>query len=202
MKTSGFITAGGRSSRMGRDKAWLEIDGHSMIEMVIAALRPVTTDLAIIANAPDYSRLGLPVFSDENKGIGPLEAIRTALANSRTRQIALAGCDLPFVTSDLFLFLMSQLADYQAVVPIGGDMRIEPLCAIYSIEALGCVTALIESGQRKVSRLFEHIPTRFIAFDDIRHLPGSNLFFENVNTPEEYARALKIRGERGRFSIL
>ena len=64
---------------MGRDKAWLEIDGLSMIERVIAALAPVTTSVAIIANSDDYNRLGLPVFGDTNKGIGPLEAIRVAL---------------------------------------------------------------------------------------------------------------------------
>src|SRR5437867_2326627 len=82
-----FITAGGKSTRMGEDKAWLRLGGRSMIERVIGALKPITNNLAIIANDAEYRVLGLPVFSDEHFGIGPLEAIRTALANAQTRWI-------------------------------------------------------------------------------------------------------------------
>ena len=88
-----------------------------MIEKVIAALAPVTSALAIIANNPEYARLGLPVFADKQTGIGPLEAIRTALANSATSRIVLVGCDLPFVSEDLFRFLLKIPGDHQAVVP-------------------------------------------------------------------------------------
>src|SRR5215218_4240799 len=102
MNVEGFITAGGLSSRMGSDKALLEIRGRAMIEHVIAALRPVTTGVAIIANDPSYARLGLPVFRDSRAGLGPLEAIRTGLSNARAPRIVLAACDLPFVTSELF----------------------------------------------------------------------------------------------------
>src|SRR5215208_1641040 len=73
MNEEGFVTAGGLSSRMRSDKALLEIGGRAMIEHIIAALQPVTTRVAIIANNPDYKRLGLPVFADSNRGIGPLE---------------------------------------------------------------------------------------------------------------------------------
>lgn len=175
---------------MGRDKAWLELGGLSMIERVIDALAPVTTSLAIIANSDDYNRLGLPVFRDTNKGIGPLEAIRTSLANSATERVALVGCDLPFVTVELFSFLLDNSGDYQAVVPLGNDNRLEPLCAIYSTGALQAVVDLIDSGERKVSRLFDRISTRLIAFQEISYLPRSELFFENINTPEQYSRAL------------
>jgi molybdenum cofactor guanylyltransferase len=190
INATGFITAGGRSSRMGTDKAWLELGGRAMIEQVIAALAPVTSGLAIIANNPEYARLGLPVFADEQTGIGPLEAIRTALANSATSRIVLVGCDLPFVSEDLFRFLLNIPGDHQAVVPVGADGRLEPLCAIYSSETLPVVTNLIARGERKISLLFDPISTRFVAFDELRHLKGAQLFFENINTPQDYARAL------------
>jgi molybdopterin-guanine dinucleotide biosynthesis protein A len=197
MHVSGFITAGGRSSRMGLDKAWLSIGGRTMIERVIAALKPVTASLAIIANKEEYEALGLPVFRDTCAGIGPLEAIRTALANSPTRHALLAGCDLPFVTSELFSFLIRLAGDYHegayhSVVPIGADGRLEPLCAVYTIDSLPRVIELIESGERKIARLFDHIPTRFVEFYELNHLKGSSLFFENINTPEEFSRAIKL----------
>lgn len=193
----GFITAGGKNTRMGTDKAWLDLGGQPMIKHIIAALQPVTSGLAIIANNPDYARLGLPVFADEQAGVGPLEAIRTALANTLKSRVVLIGCDLPFVTSNLFKFLLKIPGNYDAVVPLGADGRLEPLCAIYSKEAEQVVRELITSGERKVSRLFDQVPTRFVDFDEVRHLAGSHLFFENVNTPEDYSRALEtLTGSR------
>lgn len=186
----GFVAAGGRSSRMGSDKAWLEIGGRPMIEHVIAALASVTTSLAIIANSPEYGRLGFPVFADTHKNIGPLEAIRAALSNAVSRRIVMVGCDLPFVSSDLFKFLLSVPGVDQVVVPIGPDGKLEPMCSIYWRETLPAITELIKRGERKISLLFERVPTRFVSFDEIRHLKGSESFFENVNTPADYVRAL------------
>ena len=194
IRATGFITAGGRSSRMGVDKAWLELAGRAMIEHVIAALAPVSTHLAIIANSPDYERLGFPVYADSNKEIGPLEAVRTALSNTFTDRVMLVGCDLPFVTTDLFKLLLNIAGDHYATVPIGPDGKLEPLCAIYRAEALSVVTELINQGERKMSRLFDRVPTRFVPFDELRLLRGSDVFFENINTPEDYKRASEKMG--------
>jgi molybdopterin-guanine dinucleotide biosynthesis protein A len=189
---------------MGRDKAWLEIAGRPMIEHVIEALKPVTSSIAIIANHHDYERFGFPVFADTNPGVGPLEAIRTALANSPTPFVVLTGCDMPFVTSELFSVLLTianqpQTPDSRlltpdfpfAIVPLNVERKLEPLCALYSTKALEAVTSLIESGVRKVSALFEQVPTRRVSFDRLRHLPNAQFFFENINTPEEYECAVK-----------
>jgi molybdopterin-guanine dinucleotide biosynthesis protein A len=177
---------------MGRDKAWLVLDGRPMIEHVIGGLSPATDGVAVIANDPEYQRLGLPVFADTNSGVGPLEAIRTALANSQTERILLVGCDMPFVTPDLFASLLEIGEGHQAAAPIGPDGLLEPLCAVYSTGILDVVVALIQGGERKVSRLLETIDTRRIAFDEIRDLAGSEAFFLNVNTPEDYERATAL----------
>jgi molybdopterin-guanine dinucleotide biosynthesis protein A len=187
-----FVTAGGRSSRMGKDKAWLEIGGRSMIEHVIGELLSVTPLVSVIANTQEYNRLRLPVLSDVNPGIGPLEAIRTALTNSRANWIVLVACDLPFVTAELLKTLLDCTAGHQAVVPMSAEEIVEPLCAVYSTEALEPVTALIASGERKVSRLFDRVRTRMVPFDELRRLPGSERFFVNVNTLEDYARAIEL----------
>ena len=174
---------------MGTDKAWLELGGHAMIERVIAALAPVASPVAIIANDTRYARLGLQVFADFNTGVGPLEAIRTALANSRASRVVLVGCDLPFVTTELFSFLLNLEAADQAVVPLSRDGLLEPLCAVYPRVALAAVTELIASGERKVSRLFDRVPTRLVPFDEFSSLRGSALFFKNINTPDEFTAA-------------
>jgi molybdopterin-guanine dinucleotide biosynthesis protein A len=171
-----------------------------MIEYVIRALTPVTPTVAIIANSPEFARLGYRVYADTHAGVGPLEAIRTALSNSLTSRVALVGCDLPFVTPELFDLLLRLPGDQHATVPVGADKNLEPLCAIYRTEALPVVTGLMARGERKISLLFDRVPTRLVTFDELRHLPGSELFFENINTPEDYARAvatLKSSESRG-----
>src|SRR5262245_15826597 len=197
IEATGFITAGGKSSRMGEDKAWLELGGRAMIEHVIAALAPVTKKMAIIANTPAYQHLGFPVFADLNPGIGPLEAIRTALSNAQTRHVILVACDMPFVTPDLFKLMASIRGDHCATVPVGADEKLEPLCAIYCQNALSPATNLIREGERKVSLLFDRVSTRRVAFDELSHLNGAELFFENVNTQQDYELArnrLKVPG--------
>ena len=195
---STFITAGGPSSRMGTDKAWLEIDGRPMIEHVIAALVPLTNRLAIIANHTEYERLGYPVYRDTNVGIGPIEALRTALSNAPTPRVILVACDLPLVTTELFRFLLEASEEHYATVPVGPDGKLEPLCAVYHREALSAVNDLIEEGQRKIGLVFDRVPTRVIAFDELAHLSESDLFFENINSPEDYS---KIRSLNPRKSL-
>lgn len=199
IKATGFVTAGGRSSRMGSDKALLELCGRPMIEYVLDALRPVTTDLAIIANSDTYKKFGLPVFADTNLDVGPLEAIRTALVHSSSEWVILVGCDMPFVTAE-FLASLLQIANAKqpltsdlpfAVVPLNEDGKLEPLCAVYSTKALAAIHELIATGRRKVSDLFERIPCRFVPFSEVNNLQNAQFFFENVNTPQEFAAAVK-----------
>src|SRR5262245_32996927 len=189
----GFVTAGGRSSRMGRDKAWLELGGRPMIAHVLDALRPVVTDIAVIANRDEYGALGVQIVPDTNRGIGPIEAVRTSLAASRCDRVLLVGCDLPFVTSDLFSYLSNQAGRYQSVVPLDRDNMPEPLCAIYSRSSLPEVERMIEAGEFKISPLFERVDTLFVGFDELSGLRGADLFFENINTPDEYERALALK---------
>jgi molybdenum cofactor guanylyltransferase len=193
MEVMGFVTAGGRSSRMGLDKAWLELGGRAMISHVLDALRPVVTDIAVIANRDDYAVLGVPIVSDSNRGIGPIEAVRASLAASRFDRVIVVGCDLPFVTPELFRYLLSQAGRYQSVVPLDRDNIPEPLCAIYSRSSLPEVERMIKAGQFKISPLFKRIETLLVGFEELSGLRGSDLFFENINTPEEYRRALALK---------
>jgi molybdopterin-guanine dinucleotide biosynthesis protein A len=149
----------------------------------------VTGGVTIIANRPEYTRLNLPVVADTHFGIGPLEAIRTALANAQASYAVLVGCDLPFVTPQLFTHLLGVADDAQAVVPLDKAGRLEPLCAVYATAALPVVSELIAEGERKVSRLLDRLAMRTVAFAELERLDGANLFFENINSPEDYRRA-------------
>jgi molybdopterin-guanine dinucleotide biosynthesis protein A len=179
---------------MGCDKAWLDLGGRPLIEHVIAALAPAVAKLAIIANSDRYRRLGYPVYPDENTGVGPLEAIRVALTNCESEYAVLVGCDLPFVTTGLFETLFDLGQGFDAIVPDSSAGHLEPLCALYSVQALPSLTGMIRAGHRKTSDLLDHVRTRVVSFGEIEHLTGSALFFTNVNTPDDYDRALILTG--------
>jgi molybdopterin-guanine dinucleotide biosynthesis protein A len=196
-KVAGFVAAGGRSSRMGSDKAWLDLGGRPIIQWVIDAMRPVVSSLAVIANDPRYDELGLKVYRDTNLDVGPLEAIRTALANNSDHpRVLIVACDLPMVTSALFEFLLSLEDDDRAIVPVGPDSRLEPLCAVYPGNALHPVTELIAGERRMVRELFDAIPTRLVPFDEVRHLDGAEWFFANVNSPADLSRVMDLTQSR------
>ena len=184
---------------MGIDKAWLEIEGQPLIERTLASVRAVASTVAIIANTNGYGNLGVPVFADTHQGVGPLEAVRVALSNTQTKRVLLVACDLPFLTPELFSFLLS-IPSTSNVVPLSADNQLEPLCAIYCKDSLEVVKELIERGERKMAKLFEEVPTRFVEFNEIRELGGASLFFENINTPEDYERVL-LRFKPPRLAI-
>ncbi|HZS46296.1 MAG TPA: molybdenum cofactor guanylyltransferase [Blastocatellia bacterium] len=192
MGFSGFIQAGGRSSRMGTDKAWLRFGDQYTIELVIAALQPAVAQLAIVANSDRYKELGLPVYPDIISDYGPLGGIHTALSNSENDGVFIVSCDLPFVTSDFFRFLADHRDGYQIVVPLDQHERTQQMCALYSKSCLPIIETVISENERRPRMLFDRCRTKYVSWEEISHLTNSNHFFDNLNTPEDYKRALDL----------
>jgi molybdopterin-guanine dinucleotide biosynthesis protein A len=194
----GAIQAGGRSSRMGEDKAWLILDGRPMIERVLAAARPVADRLAIVINASSphpeaYQQLAarwdVMLLHDLYEHRGPLGGIHTALAHCAADEPALVlACDLPFLTAE-FLALLCQLhqtAASDVTVPLDQSNRVQPLAAIYAGSCREIIAEMISRHQLRVDQLYSRVATRQVAFNEIAHLPNAERFFVNINTPEEY----------------
>ncbi|MCA1636698.1 MAG: molybdenum cofactor guanylyltransferase [Acidobacteria bacterium] len=187
----GFILAGGASSRMGTDKARLRLDGRTFVELVADALRPLNGRVSVVSSRPDAKTFGLAVVPDMHESLGALGGLHAALRACEGRWAAVVSCDLPFVTGALMLRLASFLCDEtEAVAPLQDDGRAQPLCAVYARAAcLGVAEDLIRAGELRPRRLLRRVRTRWVSFDELSDLKGSELFFTNVNTPEDYARA-------------
>jgi len=192
MAYSAFIQAGGLSSRMRTDKAWLPFGLYYSIELVIRALEPVADEIAIVANNPEYQRLGLPVYPDVVKSYGPLGGIHSALLNARNDSVFIVACDLPFVSADLFRQLITFRQGYQIIVPTGEDGQTQQLCAIYTRNCLQQMVPLINEDVRTPRALFDRCSTRYVSWSDLSYLPNAQHFFDNLNTPEDYHRALMV----------
>lgn len=196
VKVSGFVLAGGKSARMGRDKAFLDLGGGSLIRRVIDVITSVTDDVAVIGDPVRFAGLNVPVFADVISGFGPLAGIHSALMHANHNHALIVGCDLPFVRESLLELLVSKLPCDGAVVPRNSHGQTEQLCSIYSRRLLPVVGQLISEGIHTPRALYERAGTVFVEWKQIAELAGSGDFFFNVNTEEEYQRAKEILASR------
>ncbi len=190
----GFILIGGKSSRMGADKAQLRLGRQSFVERIAAELSSISEVVRVVGGRDEG--VGWPTVADVHKEWGALGGLHAALAACRAEWAAIVACDLPFVTGELFVRLAGWRGSFEAVAPLQDDGRLQPLCALYRAGAcLGRADELIAAGERRPRRLLERVRARRVRFDELSDLRGAELFFSNVNTPSDYARARLAAGD-------
>ena len=175
---------------MGTDKSQLLIERQTFTERIANTLLKVTDSVTIVGRGLDAS--SLPTVPDIYPKWGALGGVHAALAASDREWAIVVACDLPFVTSELFLHLAELRLDHDAVVPVQPDDRPQPLAALYRVEPCRQrATELIEAGKRRPLDLLEAVKTRWVAFEEIRNLDQAERFFVNINTPEDYHEAIR-----------
>ena len=188
----GFLLAGGKSSRMGRNKALLVAGGVPLIQRVADALSAVAGRVTVIANLPeDYRFLGLPILGDAVRDAGPLGGIYTALCAAQSEACFVLACDLPLVRPALLRLLGQEALGADAAVPRTEDGD-HPLCAVYDRAGLAQAEAKISAGDYKVTRFLERIRTRWVGAETWSKADPEGLSFVNVNTPETYEKVKAI----------
>ncbi|HCA58251.1 MAG TPA: hypothetical protein DEP46_09735 [Blastocatellia bacterium] len=200
MNVSAYIIAGGEGKRLGVPKWGVELAGERMIARVAAALSVVASNgKATVVARNRIEVAGLRVITDSppagfDEAGGPLVGLYTALRDAQSEWIIAAACDLPFVSGELFKKLLSECSDdLDAVVPVQPDGTPQPLCAAYRVAAcLPAAKQAIAEGRLSMFALLDRVRTRFVPFEDLAGLPGSGLFFFNINTPEDLAKASEI----------
>jgi molybdopterin-guanine dinucleotide biosynthesis protein A len=183
---------------MGTDKARLSLGGLTFIERIAGALCVLAPEISVVSARPEKFNLSLPVVADIHRNCGALGGLHAALNACRTPWAAIVSCDLPFVTGELFARLGSfRNEETDAVAPLQTDGRPQPLCALYSpASCLERVERLLREGERRPRVLLRQVRTRWVAPSELIDLSGSELFFMNVNTPEDYRRARERAGEK------
>lgn len=190
----GFILTGGKSSRMGTDKARLLLGTESFTEKIASALAAVAWRVRFVGAQMIGRDAGLFV-ADVHREWGALGGLHAALDACASEWAAVVACDLPFVTGELFVRLAGLRENFAAVVPVQADERVQPLCALYRKEpCLRRTEELITAGERRPRALLDSLSTRRVGFSELADLPGAELFFTNVNTPEDYAQAKRASG--------
>ena len=174
---------------MGSDKAFLELDGRSLLARALDLLRAVTNETYIVGARETFADFA-PVVEDVYPGRGPLGGIHAALSATRTELNLVLAVDTPFLTADLLRFLARQAEDSQALVTVpraGG--RFHPLCAVYRRGFRDAAERALEAGRNKVDALFAGAEVRIIEEVELARLAFSAQMFDNLNSPAEFEDA-------------
>jgi molybdenum cofactor guanylyltransferase len=189
-QVGGFVLAGGKSSRMGRDKALLEISGVSLLARAASLLQSVTGEPKIVGSPSIYSSLGLPLVADDWPGCGPLGGIATVLCASDCAWNLIIACDLPYLTKAWLDFLIERAlkSKADAVVPMN-ERGPEPLCAMYHKNAEHRIRAAVEGGVRRVTDGLASLRVEYVEPLEWKAFASEGLLFKNVNSPADYEEA-------------
>jgi len=193
---TGVVLAGGRSSRYGKNKALVKIEGVSLIERALHTLGSIFDHVVIITNTPEeYAYLQVPMFQDIIKGLGPLGGIYTGLKSIPDPAGFFVACDMPFLNPFLIRHMVAIRDEFDVVVPrISG--WVEALHGLYAKRCEGSIERLIHSGTYQIFQFFSAVSVRFVDEDEVRRWDPDLRSFLNINTPEELRR-LKQDGSGG-----
>lgn len=187
---TGFVLAGGASSRMGTRKEHLIIQGETLMERQLRLLRRVCRTVAIIGSSMGPIRVDAPVIEDLIPSCGPLGGLYTALCFTRTEFNLILGCDLPRLNSRFLEFLCHQAALSRSAltVPMSGRRKFEPLCAVYRRDLRRMIGSRLREGKNKTSGFYRQAVPNPITVPELVTAGFRVSVFDNMNTWDDYRR--------------
>jgi molybdopterin-guanine dinucleotide biosynthesis protein A len=192
LTVSGIVLAGGQSSRLGTDKSFVNVNGQSLIEQIVAKLARLSDDVIIVTNSPEkYDRLEAKLVGDIYPGKGALGGIYSGLRAAANAYSLVVACDMPFLDLNLLRYMILLACGHDVVIPrIGG--LLEPLHAIYSQSCLEPIDRLLARGGLKIIDFFSEVRVRYVEEDEVDIFDPQRLSFFNVNTPNDLEEVKKL----------
>lgn len=182
---SAGILAGGKSTRMGQNKALLQLNDCRFIDRISKELSCFSQVLLSAAQKGVYEDIGLPVVYDEHKDIGPMEGIYQILKHASTEYVFICGADMPFLKKELVCYMAEHLSsDFDCYCLVDED-HVHPLCAIYSKRMLPVIEELIEKGQYRLLNILNRVRTKYISLE---YTCFDKKVVRNINTRDEYRK--------------
>jgi len=194
-----IILAGGKSSRLGRNKALQVIEGKGLIQWVVDRLAILSTEI-IIATAhgepiPCPSALEIRTVADIYPEKGPLVGIYSGLIASSSSRAIVVGCDTPFLSVSLLEYMTQLCSTFGVVVPRIKN-KLEPLCAVYSKNCSSPIQVLLEQNELRIDKLFSMVKVKYVEEDEINRFDPEHLSFFNINSQADLERARKLAAEK------
>ncbi len=203
MKITAIVLAGGKSLRLGRNKALEPFLDKSLIEHVVDRLRPLADQLLIVKS----SEQGLPSLDktealiDVFPGKGPLSGIYTGLLAARYSHSIVVGCDMPFINTGLFHFMAELAPEFDAVVPRLSQAKVEPLHAVYAKSCLEKMKIHLEKNQLAVQGLLDELHLRHVEREECLRLDLGLMSFLNINNQADLDLALALANKSNEINL-
>ena len=185
-----FVLAGGRSTRMGADKALLQWGNETLLHRALNLAGAVAEEVRIVGDATKFGGFTSAVVEDVYRDRGPLGGIHAALSSTASDLNLMLGVDLPLMKSEFLAYLITQARKSGAFVTVpnaGGGFQ--PLCAVYRREFASVAEESLRAAKNKIDRLFSKVSTRVIEEEELVRAGFSADMFRNVNTPEDLEQA-------------
>jgi molybdopterin-guanine dinucleotide biosynthesis protein A len=198
LTVSGIVLAGGQSSRLGTDKSFINVNGQSLIERIVAKLTRLSDDVIIVTNSPDeYDHLEARLVGDIYPGKGALGGIYSGLRAAANAYSLVVACDMPFLDLNLLRYMIILAREHDVVIPRIGGLP-EPLHAIYSKNCQEPIDRLLARGGLKIIDFFSEVRVRYVEEGEVDIFDPQHLSFFNVNTPDDLEEMKKLaqKGKR------
>ncbi|MFW6125582.1 MAG: molybdenum cofactor guanylyltransferase [Chloroflexota bacterium] len=183
------VLAGGRSTRLGKDKAWVELAGRPLIEHVLSRLFALGNEIIMVTSQADtFPDLGVTKVADIYPDKGPLGGLYTGLKATRTCHCLVVACDMPLLNIALLQRLMELSPGYDVVVPRVGT-NVEPLHAVYSRDCLEAIRAAIQHNRLQVQSFFDQVEVRYVDDAELAQFDPEHLSFFNINSESDLKKA-------------
>ena len=184
---TGILLAGGRSSRMGADKAFLKFRGRPLYKYSLDILEALCPEILISSSDQRFSGSGHRLVPDKIPGIGPLGGIYSCLSETRESRALILGCDMPGMNIDFIKVLIEQSKNHLLTVGKNQEDRVEPLAGIYHKELLEIMSNQIEKGIYKMSKLLESVHAKII--DPAESGFDPQILYRNINRPSDLEKS-------------
>jgi molybdopterin-guanine dinucleotide biosynthesis protein A len=182
---------------MGQDKALRELGGRTLLNRAVDLASSIAPTVRIVAPQEKFltiTRTIEDIFAD----CGPLAGIHAALTCTTTELNLILAVDLPFVEPDFLTYLIAQASQVSALVTVPESGKgLQPLCAVYRRDFREVAEQALKKKKNKIDALFTAVETRVIAESEMTHIGFSAKMFQNLNTPEEFAKAEQAFQESG-----
>lgn len=189
MNIGAVVLCGGKSSRMGRSKASLPLQGETFLAHTLSQLQSFD-EILLSVNRAQHSKLSspYPTIVDQYAECGPMGGLHAALQACRSEALFAVSCDLPYFSSELADFLCCEMTPaLDGVIPISANGRLHPLCAIYRKEVSVIFEQCLQTEDYKLRNALQRMNIRYVSVPDTLEK-----CLTNVNTPEDYAQLFTV----------
>lgn len=195
---TGIILSGGKSTRMGENKAFIEIEGVPIVSRIYTLFKELFQEVVIVTNQPElFKNFDSIIYSDLLPNKGALGGLYTGLFFSTFQYSFCVACDMPFIKKSLVQYLINHIEGEDVIVPRGKD-GLQPLHAVYSKNCLDPIKKIMEQGRYKIIDFYNLVSIKIVEEKDFTSLDPLRESFINVNTPEELFMILKVKASHGK----